>query len=94
MLEAKAIPPGFRLSQNVPRLTLALRLGLAGHSVLQGLRDPHIPDLHGLDGDAPGIGFFIQDGTVSRVSVDSAVTLATRTRWSTYRLSVSTTGIT
>ena len=32
-------------------------------------------------------------GTVSRVSVDSADTFATRTRWSTYRLSVSTTGI-
>ena len=32
-------------------------------------------------------------GTVSRVRVDSAETLATRTRWSTYRLSESTTGI-
>ena len=31
-------------------------------------------------------------GTVSRVSVDSAETLATRTRWSTYGLSVSTIG--
>ncbi len=32
-------------------------------------------------------------GTVSRVSVDSAETLATRTRWSTYALRVSTMGM-
>ena len=33
-------------------------------------------------------------GTVSRVSVDSAVTFVTRTRWSTQRLSVSMMGMT
>jgi len=32
-------------------------------------------------------------GTVSRVSADSALTLATRTRWSTKRLRESTMGI-